>query len=59
MAHLAELQHHGCRQGSTRGAVRYIAAELGPKGIRVHAVSPGRLGGAVAGQWPILAVPEV
>ena len=30
-------------KSALEGAVRYIAAELGPKGIRVHAISPGPL----------------
>jgi enoyl-[acyl-carrier protein] reductase I len=46
---------HGCRQGGAQlqrdgpckaaleAAVRYLAFELGPKGIRVHAISPGPL----------------
>jgi enoyl-[acyl-carrier protein] reductase I len=33
-------------------AVRYMAAELGPKGIRVHAISPGRLATRAASGIP-------
>jgi enoyl-[acyl-carrier protein] reductase I len=32
----------GVAKAALESAVRYIAAELGPKGIRVHAVSPDR-----------------
>ena len=35
-----------------RSAVRYIAAELGPKGIRVHAISPGPLATRAASGIP-------
>jgi enoyl-[acyl-carrier protein] reductase I len=31
----------GIAKAALEAAVRYIAAELGPKGIRVHAISPG------------------
>src|SRR6516164_975538 len=34
-----ELQHHGRRQSGAGSAVCYLAAEFGPKGIRVHAIS--------------------
>jgi NAD(P)-dependent dehydrogenase (short-subunit alcohol dehydrogenase family) len=33
----------GVAKAGLEAAVRYIAAELGPKGIRVHAISPGPL----------------
>jgi enoyl-[acyl-carrier protein] reductase I len=33
----------GLVKGALESAVRYMAAELGPKGIRVHAMSPGPL----------------
>src|SRR5689334_21044658 len=33
-------------------AVRYIAAEVGPKGIRVHAISPGPLATRAASGIP-------
>jgi enoyl-[acyl-carrier-protein] reductase (NADH) len=35
------LQHDGAGQAALESATRYIAAELGPKGIRAHAISPG------------------
>jgi enoyl-[acyl-carrier protein] reductase I len=31
----------GVAKAALESAVRYISAELGPKGIRVHAISPG------------------
>ena len=38
------LQHDGASKGGAwKSATRYLAAELGPKGIRVHAISPGPL----------------
>ena len=33
----------GVAKAALEASVRYIAAELGPKGIRVHAISPGPL----------------
>jgi enoyl-[acyl-carrier protein] reductase I len=33
----------GVAKAALESAVRYMAAELGPKGIRVHAISPGPL----------------
>mgnify|MGYP003693741849 CR=1 FL=1 len=30
-------------KAALESATRYLAAELGPKGIRVHAISPGPL----------------
>jgi enoyl-[acyl-carrier protein] reductase I len=33
----------GAAKAALRSAVRYLAAELGPKGIRAHAISPGLL----------------
>ena len=36
----------GVAKAALECAVRYIAAELGPKGIRVHAISPGSAGDA-------------
>lgn len=33
----------GVAKAALEAAVRYIAAEVGPKGIRVHAISPGPL----------------
>jgi enoyl-[acyl-carrier protein] reductase I len=38
----------GVAKAALESAVRYIAAELGPKGIRVHAISPGPLDKAKA-----------
>jgi enoyl-[acyl-carrier protein] reductase I len=35
----------GVAKAALECAVRYLAAELGPKGIRVHAISPGPLSG--------------
>jgi enoyl-[acyl-carrier protein] reductase I len=52
---LFTMTYHGSRKGVTNhnimgvakatleSAVRYVAAELRPKGIRVHAISPGPL----------------
>jgi len=39
-------------QRALEAAVRYIAAELGPKGIRVHAISPGPLATRAASGIP-------
>jgi enoyl-[acyl-carrier protein] reductase I len=40
----------GVAKAALESAVRYIAAELGPKGIRVHAISPGPLATRAAEQ---------
>lgn len=38
----------GVAKGALESAVRYVSAELGPKGIRVHAISPGPLASGTA-----------
>src|SRR6476619_4063417 len=42
----------GVAKAALEGAVRYVAAELGPKGIRVHAISPGPLATRAASGIP-------
>ncbi len=42
----------GVAKAGLEAAVRYIAAELGPKGIRVHAISPGPLATRAASGKP-------
>ena len=39
-------------KAALESAVRYMAAELGPKGIRVHAISPGPLARQAASGIP-------
>jgi enoyl-[acyl-carrier protein] reductase I len=42
----------GVAKAALECAVRYLAAELGPKGIRVHAISPGALATRAASGIP-------
>jgi enoyl-[acyl-carrier protein] reductase I len=42
----------GVAKAALEAAVRYIAAELGPRGIRVHAISPGPLATRAASGIP-------
>ena len=42
----------GVAKSALESAVRYLAAELGPKGIRVHAISPGPLATRAASGIP-------
>ena len=42
----------GVAKAALEGAVRYMAAELGPKGIRVNAISPGPLATRAASGIP-------
>jgi enoyl-[acyl-carrier protein] reductase I len=42
----------GVAKAAPEAAVRYIAAELGPEGIRVHAISPGPLATRAASDIP-------
>jgi enoyl-[acyl-carrier protein] reductase I len=42
----------GVAKAALESAARYIAAELGPKGIRVHAISPGPLATRAASGIP-------
>ena len=42
----------GVAKAALECAVRYIAAEVGPKGIRVHAISPGSLATRAASGIP-------
>jgi enoyl-[acyl-carrier protein] reductase I len=42
----------GVAKAALECAVRYLAAELGPKGIRVHAISPGPLATRAAAGIP-------
>jgi enoyl-[acyl-carrier protein] reductase I len=49
------VQHYnimGVAKAALESAVRYMAAELGPKGIRVHAISPGPLATRAASGIP-------
>jgi len=43
-------------KAALESAVRYLAAELGPKGIRVHAISPGPLATRAASGIPDFAL---
>ncbi|MFO1210359.1 MAG: enoyl-ACP reductase FabI [Amaricoccus sp.] len=42
----------GVAKAALESAVRYVAAELGPRGIRVHAISPGPLATRAASGIP-------
>ncbi|KQW50435.1 MULTISPECIES: enoyl-ACP reductase FabI [unclassified Ensifer] len=42
----------GVAKAALESAVRYLAAELGPKGIRVHAISPGAVATRAASGIP-------
>src|SRR5206468_3770248 len=42
----------GVAKAALESSVRYLAAELGPKGIRVHAISPGPLATRAASGIP-------
>ena len=42
----------GIAKAALEAAVRYLAAELGPKGIRVHAISPGPIATRAASGIP-------
>jgi enoyl-[acyl-carrier protein] reductase I len=42
----------GAAKAALESAVRYMAAELGPQGIRVHAISPGPLATRAASVIP-------
>ncbi len=42
----------GVPKAALEAAVRYIAAELAPKGIRVHAISPGPIATRAASGIP-------
>jgi enoyl-[acyl-carrier protein] reductase I len=42
----------GVAKAALESAVRYMAAELGPQGIRVHAISPGPLATRAASGIP-------
>ncbi len=42
----------GVAKAALESAVRYVASELGPKGIRVHAISPGPLATRAASGIP-------
>jgi enoyl-[acyl-carrier protein] reductase I len=42
----------GLAKAALEAAVRYLAAELGPKGIRVHAISPGPIATRAASGVP-------
>ena len=50
----------GVAKAALESAVRYIAAEVGPKGIRVHAISPGPLATrAASGGRPRVTTREI
>ena len=51
----AVIEHYnvmGVAKAALEAAVRYIAAEVGPRGIRVHAISPGPLATRAASGIP-------